>query len=258
MRISFFNKTGEKIDFVERKQSQSSYPRYAQVLNHVEYTTKMGLKIQNILDFTNVPKRFSGIPSVFQQIQTPNNKPISLEPKIQWWMFSLFRECAPPTMSDFDVKKCWRNAMMGAKAFTNKTAWDCGYQDVVLGENMGAPNFKLQPTICHGATVKVLREPFFKAGIMQAEIEVLDVLDPNIVNRKYSENRHLIFAAINWHRYPEPFGKADPFPLLGENDVPIPLLGYGTTKGYIDASWIRFLGEGESIPANPYWGNPDK
>ena len=234
------------IDVNIRKAQQ--WPRYAQVKNHVEM---FGV---NILDFTNVPERFNGIPSVFQQVQTPKNKPISLAPHIQRWMFELFRECAPVGMSDADIKKCWKNAFMGAKAFTNKTGWDNGYQDVILEENMGAENFKLQPTICHGATVKVLREPFYKGGILQAEIEVLDVLDSSIVDRTYAENRHLIFPAINWHRFPLPHGKADPFPYLDGRDVPIPLLGYGTTKGYLDATWLRYMDDSEQFPANPYWG----
>lgn len=258
MNISFFRNDGTHLDFVEKPQSQGGFPRYAQVLNHVEYTRKMGLKVQNILDFTNVPARFNGIPSVFQQVQTPLNKPISLSPDVQRWMFRLFKECAPAGMSDVDIKKAWRNAFMGSKAFTNKTGWDNNYRDVILEENMNSQDFKLQPTICHGATVKVLREPFAKGGIMQAEIEILDVLDPETLNKTYAENRHLIFPAINWYRYPTPYGMADPFPLLGENDVPIPLLGYGTNKGYINAGWIRYLDASEKIPANPYWGNPNK
>jgi len=227
----------------------STFPRFAQVKNHVEMFSK------NILDYTGVPLRFNGIPSVMQQIQTPYNRAISLPDNVQWWMYSLFEECAPDTFTEDDIKKCWRNTMMGAKAFTNKTAWDNGFRDVVLGENMGNPEgFKLQPTICHGATVKVLRPLFWKAQMWQAEIEVLDVLDPSIVNRTYKDNRWLIFPAINWYRFPLPYGRADPFPLLGEKDVPIPLLGIGTNKGYMDAAWLRFLAPGEVIPANPYWG----
>lgn len=222
------------------------WPKYAQVKNHVE---RFGV---NILEFTGVPKRFNGIPSVMQQIQTPQNKPISLKPEIQQWMFGLFRESAPSHFTDADLKRCWRNTFMGAKAFTNKTGWDNGYWDVILDENSGGDYFKLQPTICHGAVVKVLRPPFYKGGEMVAEIEVLDVLDPSIVERKYIENKHVIFAAINWHRYPEPHGRAESFPLLDGRDVPVPLLGYGTSKGYIGADWLRFLGDDECFPS-PYW-----
>lgn len=141
---------------------------------------------------------------------------------------------------------------MGAKAFTNKTGWDNGYQDVILDENMGKENFKLQPTICHGATVKVMREPFMKGGVLVSEIEILDALDPATLTRTYANSRHLIFPAINWYRFPEPHGKADYFPLFDEHDVPIPLLGYGTNRGYIETQWLRFITNDE-YPANPYW-----
>lgn len=246
----------------------TTYPRFAQVLNHVQWTAKYDPPARNILVYTNVAARFGGIPSVMQQIQTnTGNRTISLPDDIQWWMFSLFEECAPVGMSLADIKKCWRNAFMGAKAFTNKTGWDNGYRDVVLGENLNNPEgFKLMATICHGATVKVLRPPFYKAGIMQAEYEILNILDPSIVNRTYRDNRHLIFPAINWSRcyiwvngkrvidpsfYPH--GRAEAFPLLNGRDVPIPLLGYGTTKGYIANDWLRYLSPNEPIPANPYW-----
>lgn len=231
---------------VQVHRTNAEWPKYAQVKNHVEM---FGV---NILDYTNVPARFNGIPSVFQLIQSPKNKPISLSPEVQRWMFGIFRECAPSYFTDVEIKKCWRNAFMGAKAFTNKTGWDNGYQDVILDENMGAENFKLQPTICHGATVKVMREPFMKGGVLVSEIEILDVLDPATLTRTYANSRHLIFPAINWYRFPEPFGKADYFPLFDEHDVPIPLLGYGTNRGYIETQWLRFITNDE-YPANPYW-----
>lgn len=230
-----------------------SWPRYAQVKNHVEM---FGV---NILEYTNVPARFNGIPSVMQQIQSQTNKAVTLSKDVQMWMWRLFKECIP--LSDTELKRCWANTFMSSKAFTNGTGWDkidetTGeplYADWIMGTGLDKKGFKLQPTICHGATIKVLRPPFAKAGIMQAEYEILDVTNPEILLKTYKDNRHLIFPAINWYRYPLPHGKAEPFPYSNEHDVPIPLFGFGTDKGYIDAAWLRWLSFDEPIPANPYW-----
>ena len=230
------------------------WPRYAQVKNHVEM---FGI---NILDYTNVPKRFNGIPSVFQLIQTATQKPVTLTRPLQEWIFSLFLENAPVYMTRAEVVKCWANAFMSSKAFTNGVGWDkideeTGeylYADFIQGTGETREGFKLQPVISHGSTVKVLRPPFAKAGIMQAEIEVLDAFDPNTLKLNYRDNRHVIFPAVNWYRFPLPDGISEPFPKLDGRDVPIPMLGNHTTVSYIDAAWLRFLSP-EEVPAQPYW-----
>jgi len=233
---------------------------FAQVLNHVEWTTLHDPPTRNILQYTNVPVRFSGIPSVFQLIATATTKPVTMTRELQEWAFELMLETAPPLLTKEDVKKVYANAYMGSKAFTNgtghdTTAGDGGglvYADWVLGTGLDNPTgWKLQHTICHGATVKVLRT-FQKAGITQAAIECLNANDPTITNKTYKDNPWLIFPAINWARYPLPLGQADPFPKNGDKDVPIPLITYAN-EAYIDASWLRYLTPDEPFPANPYW-----
>jgi len=129
------------------------------------------------------------------------------------------------------------------------------YADWILETGMDNPEgWKLQPTICHGATVKVLRT-FEKAGIVQAAIEVLDAYNPDTLTKTYKDNPWLIFPAVNWARYPLPYGRGEPFPKLDGADVPIPLLGYHTTEAYIDASWLRYLTPDEVFPPNPYWNS---
>lgn len=257
MLLQFTRTDGSVLEFVERTGSVS-YPCFAQVLNHVQM---YGV---NILDYpdTAVPKSVNGIPSVRQLVQTAKQKPVTLTRDLQEWMFGLMLRNAPKWMSHDDVVKCWANTYNGAKAFTNKTGWDAIdettgnyiYADFIQGTGLkNKSGFKLQPTICHGATVKVLRPPFRMYGVETCEIEVANANDPNTLNLTYESHPWLIFPAINWTRYPLPYGQADPFPKLGGNSVYIPLLGNDTNKGYIEAEWLRFLEPHEQPPADPYW-----
>jgi len=233
---------------------------WAQVLNHCEYTRLHEPPTRNILEYTNVPARFNGIPSVRQRIQTANEKPVTLTRELQEWIFRLFEESAPTYMTRSDVVRCWRNAFTSGKAFCNFTGWDKEdnqgnyvYADYIQGTGLNnSTGFKLQPTICHGALIKVKRE-FEKAGIVQVAFEILDAFDSNTLALEYEDNRHLIFPAINWYRFPLPYGKADPFPYLGGYDVPIPMLGNHVTESYIERDWIRYLDPDEPFPPNFYW-----
>jgi hypothetical protein len=247
-----------QVSITSKTQSVQEYHRFAQVKNHVQM---YGV---NILDYpdTKVPASVNGIPSVRQLIQTAQQKPVTLSRDLQEWMFGLMLDAAPDGMSRADVVKCWANAYMGSKAFTNRTGWDTvdeetgklTYADYIQGTGLeNSEGFKLQPCICHGATVKVMRDPFFKAGVWQCEIEIADAFDPFTLSLNYENAPHLIFPAINWTRYPLPYGQADPFPKLGGRDVLIPLLGNHTTVGYIELDWLRFIEPGEQLPANPYW-----
>ncbi len=227
---------------------------FAQVKNHVEMFG------ENILEYTNVPERFGGIPSVFQLISTAQTRPVTMTRELQEWAFGLMLETAPHYMSRADVKKAYANAYMGSKAFTNGSGWDTQpdggglvYADWILETGLDNPEgWKLQNTICHGATVKVLRT-FSKAGIVQAAIECLDAYNADTLTKTYKDSPWLIFPAVNWSRYPLPYGHGEPFPKLDGADVPIPLLGYHTTEAYIDNSWLRYLSDDEPFPANPYW-----
>ena len=234
------------------------YPRYAQVMNHVE------MYGENILDYTDVPLRFGGIPDVFQLFQTSTQQPTKLTRELQFWMKRLFDECMADVMTDKEIVTCWKNTFRGMRAFTNKFGPDNGFADYIQGVNLDAEPMKLNPTICRGATIKVLRAPFMKGGVLISEFEVLDAFDPDTLTKTYKDNRDKIFAAINWSRcYIDfdkkivdpnfPLGRAEPFPNPANRDVPIPLLGNHTNKAYIETKWLRFMDAGEAMPANPYW-----
>jgi len=241
--------------YVEKPQSE--YPKYAQVKNHVEM---FGV---NILDFTGCLPNEPGIPDVFQLKQTKDQQPVSLNLKLQKWMKGLFDECMDG-IPESDIINAWHKTFRGMRAFTNKFGPDNGYADYIQGLNTDAEPMKLNPTICRGNVVKVLREAFYQGGVWISEIEVLDAFDPDTLTKTFKDNRHLIFCAVNWSRcYIDdkrtidprffPHGRGEPFPNSGNRHVPIPLLGNRTTKGYIETQWLRFLDPAEPFPPSPYW-----
>jgi hypothetical protein len=232
---------------------ERQYPCYAQILNHVQWTAKMGLPVQNILDYTNVPARFGGIPSVFQLVQTAMQKPVSLTKALQEWMFGLLEENAPTWYTRDQIVQAWANLYNGMKAYTNKTGWDNGYADYIQKLNLESEPMKLQPCISHNATVLVKRAPFRMYNAMTCEIECADAFDPATLSLTWAGNTHLLFAALNWARFPLPYGKGEPFPKLGGNTLPVPLLGNHTTSAYIQEEWLRFLDADEPVPAEMYW-----
>lgn len=251
---------GQIGEYAEKLQ-ELTYPRYAQIKNHVEV---FGI---NFLEYSQVPARFQGIPSVTQRIQTAKERPVLMTRPIQEWMFSLFMENAPAGYTRSQVVTCWRSTMEGWRAFTNKTGWDNGNADYIQGINDGAEAMRLQPTMSHGATLKVLRPPFQMGNkTWRVAFEILDAFDPKTLTLNYKDNRHVISAAINWYRGfingkrdpLHPHGWADPFPKLGGNDVPIPMLGNHVTESYIELEWVRWMRPDETLPLNPYWGNDNK
>ena len=261
MQLNFQRANGASLKFVEQPWDHP-WPWLFQVKNHVQRFGK------TIMEMTpNFPSWKNGIPSWMQLISNqPNQKPATLTEPVQLWMWKLFKECAPSGMSDADIKKCWANAFMSSKMATNGTGWDkvdeeTGepfYKDVIMGTGDGKEGFKLQYGICHGATVLVLRPPFWKANVWQAELQAMNVDDPRILTKSYAENRHLIYAGVNWHRYPLPYGKADPFPGFESNDgiihdVPFPLLVDGSDKAYIEWDWLDPYGRYETEIRSPYW-----
>jgi hypothetical protein len=243
--------------------STNEYPKYAQVKNHVEM---FGV---NILEYTNVPQRFGGIPSVFQLVQTATQKPVSLTKPLQEWWFGLLMANKPLWMARHEVVDCWRNLTSGMKAFTNKTGWDsdhgecAGYADYIQGLNLECDPMKLQPTICHGSTVKIMDKPTRVGGVDVYPVQAINVNTTDLSTLTFSNSPHLIFPAVNWSRCylpntqtidPKyyPHGRAEPFPKLGGNTVPVPLLAY-TDVVYIETQWLRPLNAGGDFPANPYW-----
>lgn len=237
-------------------ESERVYPCYAQILTHVEWTEKMGLPVQNILQYENVAQWAGGMPDVFQLIQLPDQRPVTMTRGLQEWAFSLMEEAAPSHFTRDDVITCWASTNRGMRAYYNKTGWDDGFADYIQGINLDAEPMRLQPAISRGATVKVLRAPFWKAGIWQAEIECADAFDPKTLSLTWAGHIHLMFPAMNWSREPLPFGKSEPFPKLDGNDVPIPFLGNHTNKAYIGNDWLRYLVPREPVPAYPYWPKP--
>lgn len=195
-----------------------------------------------------------GDPAVFQLVQRPTDKAVSLTPELEMWMKRLFVESSQGRLSDSMVVRAYKGAMKGNRAYTNFSGWDSqdGHQSVVIGCNLGMEPMKLQLTIGNGATIKVLGEARRVAGIMSYPIEVLNAQDPKTLTRTLKDAWWLIFPASNSTLEPAPEGQVDPFPYLGDYDVPIPLLANNTTVGYVEAGWVEFLGD-ISEPVYPYY-----
>jgi len=247
MDLVFHRADGGTLGFVERLH-EITYPHMAQLKNHVQMFGKSILYCDPV-----VPLWQSSIPSVRQYLQDSDQYAVTLTPDAEAWMFELFKETAPITMTLTDIKKCFASTFDGARAFCNKTAWNNGYKSIVLGENLSSKMWKLQPTICHGATIEILRPPFWKMNQWQVSFRVLNINRPDeFLNMNYRDNRTVIFEAINWYRYPLPYGKADPFPKLDWKPVPIPLLS-NKDEGHLELDWISFYGYGETKIRNPRW-----
>jgi hypothetical protein len=262
------NYRDETLEFVERTVQAEGFV-YARVKYHVE---RYGQSIVYWPE-TAIPARFGGIPSVMQRIQSATELPVTLTRELQEWMFSLLFRNAPKDMSASDVKKCWANLYNGAKAYTNHTGWDTTnndgdyvYADYIQGTGLeNSKGFKLQPTVSHGMTIKVLRT-FNKAGMVQAAFEVADARNPSTLNLTHENAPHIIMCAVNWTKgwqagttSPTPGyaqGWAEPFPKLGGRDVYLPMLSSNSNEGYIDTEWLEYLQPGSNVPAYPYWKKP--
>lgn len=238
-----------------------TFPCYARVKFHTE---RYGV---NILEYTGVPARFGGIPSVMQRIQTAQEKPVTMTRALQLWSYGLIKSQAPAGMVESDMRKCWLHTYTSDVAFANKSGpeWlnddgELAYADFVNDTNTDAEGWRLQPTISHGHTVRVLRT-FQRAGMTQAAFQIADAFDPSTLLMTRESHPHLIMCATNWSRgrradgtltpgYPN--GYAEPFPKLGGRDVLVPLLGNHATESYIDNDWLEYLPADASIPAYPY------
>lgn len=194
-----------------------------------------------------------GDPAVFQLNQSSTDRPVSLTPDLEKWIYRLDIESSQGKVSNAQVRKTFRNKMHGGKAFTNRTGWSNGYFSAVLGENPGADPQRLQLTIANGATIKVIGPKTRRGGVDVYPIEVLNAQDPNTVNRTLKDAWWMIFAATNSTIEPAPEGRVEPFPHLENYDVMIPLLANNTTVGYIEAGWVEFLEGPLSAPVYPYY-----
>jgi len=248
-----------------QEEWEHPWPWRFHIINHVQWTRKMGLKVENILDFTNVPlenaqgKAINGIPDWFQLEQLdPLQKAVELTRDLQLWMFGLLRE-VQPGVDDVELKRCWANLTESAKMAFNRTGGnrvgengEFLYRDYIMGTGLEQQeHIKIQYGISRGNSVLVLRPPFPKFGKQVAEIKALNAQDPKTLTLTltYGENREVIYDAVNWHRYPLPFGQPEPFPYGGGV---LPLLMNGTDKAYIDWTWLEPYGRWESGIRDPF------
>lgn len=231
----------------------STYPQFARIKHWHERYGRSYIAQRRIEE--NNPRLHagaSGDPAVFQLVQKSSDRPVSMTPEIEWWIKRLFVESANGQATDAQVIQAYRNAWSGQKAFNNFASWSDGYQSVVLNAHMGKEPMKLQPTICNGATVKVLGPKTTVVGHQVYPIEVLNAQDKNTVKRTLKDAWWMIFAATNSTIEPAPEGNVDPFPYLNDHDIVIPLMGNNTTVAYVEAGWIEFLGNIQ-YPVYPYY-----
>lgn len=193
-----------------------------------------------------------GDPAIFQLSTRPKDKAVYMTPEIEWWMYGLFKESCGNRLLESQIKQAYRNAFSGQKAFNNFTSWEDGYQSVVLGSHIGAEPQRLQLVICNGATVKVVGPATTIAGSRVYPIEVMNAQDKNTLKRTLKDAWWLIYTATVSTIEPAPEGQVDPFPYLGDYDIPIPLLANNTTVGFVEAGWVEFLGN-ITEPSFPYY-----
>jgi len=235
---------------------------YARVKSHLE---RYGQSILYYPD-TFVDPKAGGIPSVMQRIQTPQEHPVTMTRALQEWTYELIMSQAPSNWTVTQIKKCWSKTYQSDIAFANKTGPDwiendeLAYADWINGTNLNADGWKLQPTISHMHTIKILRI-FEKAGITQAAFEIANAQDPNTLNMTRANNWNIIMPAVNWSRGRRadgsltpgfPQGYAEPFPWLDGRDTLVPMLGNGVYESYIDNDWLEYLPAGTNSPAYPY------
>jgi hypothetical protein len=201
------------------------------------------------------PAGISGDPAVVPLIHPSDWKPPLLTPELEWWWYGLMRQASHGTLNDDVIDKCYANTLDGAKAYTDYSGWTNGNQSVVLNVNLGASLMRMGGRIANGATVIVTGDAVQVAGHWCWPIRLLDALDKNTLLQTWGGCWWGIFAATNSVYNPFPYGVVDPFPIFGDAgwSVPVPLLGQGTTTGYIECDWLEWLPYGTAARQWPYY-----
>lgn len=189
------------------------------------------------------PLGITGDPAVVPLVHPSDWQPPLLTPDLEWWWYRLMIQASHNTLLDDVIYRCYEQTTRGDKAFTDYAGWDNGNQSVVLGVNLGASLMRMGGRIANGATVLVTGDAVEIAGKLCWPIRLLDALSPSTLLQTWKSCWWGIFAATNSVREPYPFGVVDPFPILGDAgwSVPVPLLGQGTTTGYIEHDWVEWL-----------------
>ena len=247
------NVGGVERSFVKEEIIQPTFPTFGRIIHWherygVSYIAQRRIEEGN----PNLHKGAGGDPAVFQLNQSSSDRAVFLTPILENWIFGLQTESCRNTLTLTQKKQAYRNLMRGDKAFTNKSGWTDGKQSVILNENMGAEQQRLQLTIANGATVKILGDKIRRGGEDVYPIEVMDAKNPNTITRTIANSWWMMFPATVSTVEPAPEGNVDPFPYLGDNDVIVPLLANNTTVGYVEAGWIELLGN-ITQPVYPYY-----
>lgn len=195
----------------------------------------------------NVPRGLTnGDPSVIRRIVRSVDVQPKFTPEIERWLYGLSKETTFGRVTERVLLNSYKNLLADDKAYTDYSGW-FNNQSVVLGVNLGASLMRMGYALPNGATVMVVgaNESRMIKGVKTSvtPILALDVLDPETVKTTYADSPYTIQCATNCVTEPQPYGKVDPFPVLGEYgySTPIPILAQGATKIYVETAWIQKL-----------------
>ncbi len=181
-----------------------------------------------------------------------NERYLFLSEEQELWWYGLLVECAQGRISEAQIKKAWENLVMPKKAFTNNKSDDYG-MGYILKEAGHLGPLRLEPVICNKATVKLIGNPYEQGGEEWQNIELVDMLTDAWKTMTYKTHWWIIQPANSSVNVgPDNGEDLNPFPKLGNRDVPYFLWGLGTTVGRIEAGWIRKMTTDEPHPGYPY------
>jgi hypothetical protein len=184
----------------------------------------------------------NGDPEVCRRIVRGDELQARLSPAIERWLFGLMKECTFGRVNDDLLKKAYANLLADDRAYTDYSGWFYN-QSVILDLNIGASPMRMGYAIPNGATVMVVGKEEMVAGKLCLPILALDVLDPQTLKATYKDDPYTIACATNCVTEPQPMGKVDPFPVLGElgYSTPVPILAQGQNYIWIESAWIKRL-----------------
>jgi hypothetical protein len=172
----------------------------------------LGLRVQK------KPKDGAGIPGV---VRFYKDDVMLMTPAWHSFWKALLRQMAPPVWTDAQIDKAYQSLIDPGRFATNFSI---------------PPFYKLMSLTCGGNYLIGDDNPVWKAGALYVKIYTLDSLkpppDPSVVNFKTRPD--LIQLAVNERiaRLPDGTYPEEPFPQLGGNDVPFPMVA---RNGY---DWI--------------------
>jgi hypothetical protein len=195
----------------------------------------------------------NGNPEVMRRVIRSGEILPSLTPALEWWYFSLFRECTFGKVSDGVLRQAYRNYFADDKAYVDYSGW-FNNQSVVLGENIGKSFMRMGYSIPCGLTVLVKGGREVVSGKNCLPILALNSLDNRNLKATYKNSPYTIGASVNCVTNPQPKGIVDPFPILGELSwtTPFAILAHGSTTAYIEEEWVERLPVGVEGRQYPY------